>query len=537
MRFIKKITVYILALPRLYSIGGAVIIIAAGAIGVHYLLRPSATDSAPLQIPHVKLESVATLSSQAGPLPVIGKVTSLNQATILAQSSGEITSLSKAIGDRVGAGEVIAEFANASEQAAVQQAQGAYDAAVASLQNAQGATAANSSLNSSQAASAAVNEESSAIASLQSAYSSLDDAVHTKADQLFSNPRSTTQQPTLLFSIPDSQLAVNLQNERFSLTGTLSDAISQTSASTSIDARFDAMTADAKIVSSFLNDCVQAANEAIPSQTISASTIAADQSAVGAGRSEVVAALAAIASAKNSYDAAQTTSQTAANSAGAGTQNSIAQAQAQVQEALGALNAAKANLEKTIVRSPISGTIVSLPVTRGDFVSSFAQVAQVSNPGALEIDTFVTPDDAKTLAVGGKATIEGGAQGVVTSIAPAIDPTTGEIEVKVGITSGQNTLTDGDTVTLDLSRAEQAQQQNQTASSSAITIPIVAAKITPTGPVVFTVSSSTLVAKPIVFGSILGDQVQVTSGLTPDMDIVSDARGLSDGETIVVDSQ
>ena len=97
------------------------------------------------------------------------------------------------------------------------------------------------------------------------------------------------------------------------------------------------------------------------------------------------------------------------------------------------MQAAEANLEKTIIRSPISGTIVSLPITQGGFVSSFAQVAQVSNPGALEIDAYVTADDAKTIAVGGKAVISGTVQGVIVSIAPAIDPTTGKILVKVGI--------------------------------------------------------------------------------------------------------
>jgi len=180
-----------------------------------------------------------------------------------------------------------------------------------------------------------------------------------------------------------------------------------------------------------------------------------------------------------------------------------------------------------------------LPVTRGDFVASFSQVAQVSNPGALEVDTNVTPDDAKTLAVGGKATIEGTIAGVITSIAPALDPTTGKILVKIGINGDQSSLTDGDTVTVSLTRAQTTApaQTAATASSTTILIPIAAAKITPSGPVVFTVASSTLVSHPITLGTILGDQITVTSGLSLDMDIVTDARGLSDGQQVVVDSQ
>jgi hypothetical protein len=54
---------------------------------------------------------------------------------------------------------------------------------------------------------------------------------------------------------------------------------------------------------------------------------------------------------------------------------------------------------------------------------------------------------------------------------------------------------------------------------------------------VFTVASSTLVAHPVVFGDIAGGQVEVTQGLSLDMDIVVDARGLSEGQAVVVGSE
>ena len=97
-------------------------------------------------------------------------------------------------------------------------------------------------------------------------------------------------------------------------------------------------------------------------------------------------------------------------------------------------------------------------------------------------------------------------------------------------------LADGDTVTVALTRSTVPVERflrasnDHTAHHSHI-----AAKITPKGPVVFTVSSSTLVANPVVFGAITGDQVVIVSGVTPEMDIVTDARGLSDGETVIVD--
>jgi RND family efflux transporter MFP subunit len=252
-----------------------------------------------------------------------------------------------------------------------------------------------------------------------------------------------------------------------------------------------------------------------------------------AARSEVVSAVSSLTTVKSAYDAAQASATTAQNSASGGTTNSIAAAQASVEEATGALDSAKAALAKTIIRSPISGTIINLPVTSGDYVSAFSEVAQVSNPGALKVVVEVTPDDAQTLAVGNSTFVNGTVTGVITEIAPAIDPQTGAIEVDVGLSGDITGLIDGDSVTVDLDRT--ISQVTATHSSSPI-VPIVALKITPEGPVVFTVNPTThaLVAHAVSIGAILGANIEVTQGLTSNMVIVTDARGLTVGELVSV---
>jgi RND family efflux transporter MFP subunit len=536
MNFLRRAWAFILALPKVYSIGGAIIIVALGLVMVHAATKTTTSADIVSAVSHVRVASVGSLSSASGPLPVTGKVTSLNQATILAQSAGEITSLRVSIGSRVGAGQVLASFENSSQAAAVQQAEGAYDGANAALAKATGSTATNAGITSTQASQSAANSATAFMTALQSAYASLDDAVNTKADTMFSNPHSIT--PALNLTLPDNQLAITLQNQRSQLDSVLADAKRLSNDSTtSIDAKASAMNANAQKVIDFLNNLVKATNTAITSQTVTSATLATYQAAASAARSEAVAAVSAVTTQKSAYDAAVAGAQTASNSATAGNQNDVAAAAANVKQALGALNSARANLEKTIVRSPISGTIVSLPVTRGDFVSNFAQIAEVSNPGALEIVAYVTSDDAKTITVGNKATIGESIGGIITSVAPAVDPTTGKIEVKIGITGTQKTLTDGDTVTVTLERTAQTTTSTKPAAQApAIRIPIAAAKITPSGTVVFTVSQATLVAHPITLGSILGEQITVLSGLTVDMEIVKDARGLSNGQTVVVDT-
>ena len=537
MRLFSNLLFAIKRLPKFYSIGGAVVIVAAALIGGNAFLRAPAAPTIPANATaHVSVASVATLSSAVGPLPITGTVTSENQATILAQTSGEVISLNHALGDFVNAGDIIASFDASSQRAAVEQAQGAYAAAVAALALASGTTAANTGVSSNQAIMVLQNAQTSAFAALQSAYAALDDAVHTRADALFTNPR--TASASLILIVPDFRLTSTVDNERVALEQTLADAqaLVHDNTAANIDQDSAAMIGHAQDVLAFLNNLIRAVNETQPSSTISAAALSADQVSLATARSEVLGAISSVTSAKNTYDTDASSATATANSASGGTENAIKAAEANVTVAQGALAAAEANLAKTVVRSPISGTIVSLPITTGDYLVMNAPVATVSNPKALYVDAEVTSNDAKTLAVGNGAIINGNASGMITFIAPALDPATGEIQVKVGISGDTSSLVDGETVTLSLDRTPTAPSIGA-AGQTQITIPIVAANITPAGPVVFTVSTtSTLVAHSVTLGSILGTQVVVVSGLTPETNIVTDARGLAEGEVVVVDT-
>ncbi len=534
MNTIKKILTFLHNLSRTYKIVVTLII----AVLVLFVLRlgsnpalPATTSSYETQ---VSLASVASFSGQAGSLPVTGKVVSVNKASILAVSSGEIVSLSHVLGDQVVAGEVIANFENSSQRATVLQAQGAYDSARVLYTKASGSTAENSSTASSQATQSAQDAKANALLAMQSSYASLDDALHTKADSLFSNPRV---QPKLNLTVSDSQLVSDIENERVALRSLseTADTLLKNTTQANLNANITEMISMAQTVEAFLTNMVTALNKTVSSPSVPASAIATNQVLIAAARSETIVAISSLTNAKSSYNMALSSATIASNSANAGTTNDIASAQATIKSALGALDSAKANLEKTIIRAPISGTIISLPISRGDYVPSFTQVAQISNPGTLQVLVYVTAEDAKILAVGEKAVIGNKTNGVITFIAPALDPTTGKIQVKIGIPGDQSALTDGDTVSVSLvlPKVDIAKTEGEKGGNYFI-IPIVASKITPDGPVVFTVSSSTLVAHPITFGQISGANVRVISGVTADMEIVSDARGLSDGQKIIV---
>ena len=315
--------------------------------------------------------------------------------SVLAESSGEIVSLSHSLGDHVSAGEEIARFENSSQQAAVLQAQGAYEAAQAALNNASGTTAQNSGVSAAQALESEQNAQTSALAALQSSYAALDDAVHTKSDPLFSNPRSAD--PTLAILIPDSQLIVTLEGERAALEGVLGDARS-TAADGSIadiDSNAASLVASAQTVETFENNLVQAVNEAVPSQSFPASSIAGYQTFIGAARSEVVSAITA-----SLPQRARTTARRRARNR---RQTQRAPAHEQHRRRAGECEIRARRPRRRAGRPRESDRAFSdlrhdrEPfVTQGDYVSRVRSGRRViSNPGALEVDTYVTSDDAE----------------------------------------------------------------------------------------------------------------------------------------------
>ncbi|MHB1769507.1 MAG: HlyD family efflux transporter periplasmic adaptor subunit [Minisyncoccota bacterium] len=526
-------------LPRRLVIGAAAILV-IGIVGIHWLTRPSASaPAADTGMAHVTIATVASLSSATSSLPVTGTVVSSGQATILAQTSGEIVSLRHALGDWVSAGTVIAEFSNGSQRANVLQAQGAYEAAQAGLANVQHTQTTGSSISVAQADQGVQNAKNALQNALQNAYAALDDAVHAKADVLFSNPNTSSVQ--IILTVPDSQLVSELLQERIHLQSVFNTLLPYTtgSAVTATDANSAAMLAAVGTVTQFLNNLITAVNETPPSQSASSATLASYAASLSAARAEVTAGLSGLIAAKSAYDNALSGSQSAVNIGTNGTRNSIALAEAQVKQALGAYDAARANLENTIVRSPIDGIIVSLPVTQGDYVSAFSPVAIVSNPQALSVETSVTSSEARTLAVGNQALINGQTSGVITFIAPALNPLTGKREVKIGVPgSARASLSDGETVSVVLDRTLSATSTAGTPVPPVLSIPIAAVKMTPNGAVVFTVStSSAVVAQTVTLGNIIGNTVTILSGVTSDQSIVTDARGLANGQTVIVNTQ
>ena len=473
----------------------------------------------------VTVSSVAALSSGDGSITLTGAVTSLHEAALRAQTSGGLTHVYEKLGDAVGAGDVIAEFDNSAERAAVLQAQGVYESALA------GSSIAD--VSRGQSGTTVANSRIAAYNALRSAYATMDDTVRTKTDGVFSNPRSA--QPLFVLSSSNTQMVIDLQTKRPQLEDMLTresnhDAGLEGLSDAALLAEISQRTDDLQTTASYLDTLSLALNQSFANNAYSQTTIDGYKASVSVARSAVTGSLSALAGVKASYDAALSGAVIATHQSAAGT-NTPTTASASVKQALGALRGAQARLEDTIVRSPISGSIISLPVSIGDYVGMGSPVAVVSNNSALEIVTYVNEDDARTIAVGGAAHIEGATAGVITRIAPALDPLTKKIEVRVGIQGSASALTNGGTVRVELERSH----TDVSAAGTSMVLPIAAVKMLPDGAAVFTVNaSSTLESHAVQLGALMGDRVNIASGITPNLQIVTDARGLKAGDAVLI---
>jgi HlyD family secretion protein len=532
---IKKISIYgkgiyrqlvsmFLELPRNKQVVvGVAVVILYGTI--HLFTSSSEKTEDIVKTPRaVVLRSVSEITNKESSVPLLGIVTSTSEATIRSESSGELTHVYKKLGDYVYAGEIIAEFENSAERAQVQQAEGAYEAAKASRDVAH--------INNGTTISSLADSKTNALNTLSNAYTAMDDAIHTKTDSAFSDPREINAK--FLPIVPSVSLVYSLETTRVEIEKMLTArSLRNKSLTTSDDLASEIVTMQKEVtfVKTYLDDLATAYSKSIPDSRFSQATLDNTKASINITRSTLSGTLSSLSGAKTSL----TASTNAEASIGTGTNSgSTGAVDAQVKQALGAYNGALSRLEKTIVRSPISGTLNSLNIQTGDFVTQFSEVAVVSNNGALEVVTYVTDDDAKRIQTGNTVTIAPNIQGVITRIASGIDPTTKKIEVRVGIISKTNSLINGQSVQLRVSRSV----EKKTTTNDPISIPLSALKITPTKSLVFTVNaSSTLEEIEVTTGAILGEEIQILGGLTQETIIVTDARGLKEGMKVTVSNK
>ncbi len=459
--------------------------------GISALLSGTPATTTPA-IRAVSLRSVGELSGSVSGASIVGNVRARSEAELRAEAGGTVRSVNTVVGAFVPAGFVLAELENSSERAQVTQAEGAYDAALAA-----------------RASVSPVDVASGARNAYRDAFDTLDILLETQVDQLFGGP--TPVGPDLLIN-PTGSDPAELSKERKRIAALMETERARLAGAAATDPRelLDGIEPLARQIAAFVDAVSEAANRT--NSNASATQI----TAITTARTQVTGVL-------SSLTAAQATLRSGAT-------GSTASVDASVKSALGTLRLAEASLEKTRIRAPIGGTVNYLPIRVGDYVGNLDHVATVAQNGALEIVAFASEEAVASLSAGAKVQIEDQYEGTVTSIAPALDPVTKQIElhVAVGIESG---LVNGQSVRLTLPGTVPTTETTE----GPVLLPLSAVKLSAGNRVVFMLrEDGRLEALPVQIGEVVGERIQILSPLPADLRIVSDARGLSDGQQVRV---
>jgi multidrug efflux pump subunit AcrA (membrane-fusion protein) len=463
------------------------------------------------RLPVVKV-STATELQGGSSLSLLGTVRAFTEANITAERGGRVVSVPVTLGQSIRAGQVIASFENAAERASVLQAEGGYEAALAaSAQSGVGVDEAQTTLKAAKNNAVSVNK---------SAFSLVSSVVNSNIDTFFSQPDGFL--PGLKVSGRGNTPFLN--SERVAYQQLLKDWQAR-SVALSVDSNLGSelaySRANVERTIAFVDVFITIFNSGSTGgysdtevQTLSINFTSLKSSLLGT-LSAIDAASASLASADDDV-------KRAAISASGGTTSA---ADAQVKQALGSLRGAQANLAKTILRSPISGTVNSLSVRSGDFIGGQTSIATIANNNALEIVTFIGESEQSLLAVDDVVKIDGTYEGIVTQIAPAVDAATRKIEVRIATEATD--IINGNTVrvTKDVQAAS---------TDTAVFVPLTAIKFESSNGFMMNVVDGKLVQKSVTLGPIRGGVVEIVEGHSLTDFFVLDVRGLSAGSEVTV---
>ncbi|MHB8710108.1 MAG: efflux RND transporter periplasmic adaptor subunit [Minisyncoccota bacterium] len=316
---------------------------------------------------------------------VTGVVKAAHSTDLAFQTSGRIAVVRVNVGEHVSAGQTLVALDGSSQAAGVALAKANLEAQQAKLA---------ALISGTRPEQLAINQTAVAQAkdtltsALSSAYANADDAVHAKADQVFTNPRTTNAQLAIL--VPDAMLVNRILSERIALEPMFSSwqaVLTSASGSESVVAVSET---NLKSVMTFLDDLTTALAKAQPSGSVSAATLVGYQTSANTGRVNVSTVLSALISADTAYKAAAGALTLA--QAGA-TTNDINAQKAAVDAAQASLDSAEAAASQTVIAAPVSGTITAQNANLGETVVPGVPLVSMIADGKYEADAQVSEAD------------------------------------------------------------------------------------------------------------------------------------------------
>jgi RND family efflux transporter MFP subunit len=188
------------------------------------------------------------------------------------------------------------------------------------------------------------------------------------------------------------------------------------------------------------------------------------------------------------------------------------------------------NIQKSFIRAPFSGKVSSVPAKLNSLTSTGMPVVSILNDSGLQAKVYISDKDIKLIKEGARVLINKNIEGIVSNIAPAIDPNTKKIEVNVTVTDS-NDLIIGEYVNIDIFINKDILQEKYL-------LPLKSVLITPHKNYVFTLNDQGVIEKKeIKTANIINRSIEVIEGIDGNTKILKSVRGLKEGEEVKIKNE
>lgn len=232
-------------------------------------------------------------------------------------------------------------------------------------------------------------------------------------------------------------------------------------------------------------------------------------------------------SAKQQVDQARASLETAIASANI----SETSARSTLNSVSGELRQTRVSYDKLTIEAPFDGVVASVPVRVGDEVANGTQLVRIEFAEQLKIVASVSTEEARNLHVGDPVRI-GDAISSITAIAPSADPVTKKHEVE--ILHEDTSIQAGTFVDVTFTA-----RSSDIAGDTRIFVPVTAVQISAAETFVWTIKrqdGETVVHKsPVSISTVIGDRVQIASGLVPgELLVIDGGRNITQEVPVIV---
>lgn len=345
---------------------------------------------------------------------VTGRVKSAESVALAFENSGKVARVLARVGDRIEIGETLVNLDNTELLADLAEAEANVKVQETKLQELQRGTRIEEiqvqQVKVENAQFAKEDAKKYLFNALQDSYTKTDDAVRSKADQAFSNPRSSS--PQLRFIVVDSQLETNIETERLAIEGKLlawEASLKALLLGDDFNAVVSMTQQNLVFAKNFLNDLALAINEAPADPSISSATLTTWKTDISAARTNVNTAITNLTAAQEKLQTAESNlalerQNLALKEAGSSIEEITAQ-EAKLSQARAAAEKIQSQLAKTQLRSPIRGVVARQDAKVGELVSAGVVIVSLISDNDFEIETNVPEADIAKIAVGNPAQV------------------------------------------------------------------------------------------------------------------------------------